>query len=144
MTVLIRPARRADVASLFQVRTSVRENRLTREEMLALGITEESVGEMIEHARCAWVAVDEGKTVGFSMIIPEEACLFAAFILPGYEGKGVGKKLVAEAEQALFKQHQTIWLETGKKSRAAGFYRHLGWGNESDIGDGDIRMEKMR
>ncbi len=144
MTVLIRPARRADVASLFQVRTSVRENRLTREEMLALGITEESVGGMIEHARCAWVAVDEGKTVGFSMIIPEEACLFAAFILPDYEGKGVGKKLVAEAEQALFKQHQTIWLETGKKSRAAGFYRHLGWGNESDIGDGDIRMEKMR
>lgn len=78
------------------------------------------------------------------MIIPEEASLFAAFILPEYEGKGVGKKLIDGAEQALFKQHQTIWLKTGKKNRAAGLYRHLGWGNESDIGDEDLRMEKMR
>jgi GNAT superfamily N-acetyltransferase len=134
----------ADVSGLFKVRTSVRENILTREEMMDLGITEASVSAMIQASCCAWVASDEGQIVGFSMIIPQEACLFAAFVLPEWEGMGIGKKLVGMAEEALFSQHQTLWLETGKHTRAAAFYRHLGWRNETNVGNGDIRLEKHR
>ena len=144
MAVKIRPAVPGDVPGLFDVRTSVTENAMNQEEMLALGITPAAIRSMIQTSDCAWVAVDNEKTVGFSMIMPEDNCLFAAFVLPQFEALGLGKQLVHIAEQALFKHSATIWLETGKNTRAAGFYRHLGWGNEQDAGDGDIRLEKSR
>jgi len=144
MAVKIRLAVPGDVPGLFDVRTSVTENAMNPQEMQALGITPEAIASMILNSDCAWVAVDSGRVVGFSMIIPEDNCLFAAFVLPQFEGLGIGKKLVEIAEQTLFKHSATIWLETGKTTRAAGFYRHLGWGNEQDAGDGDIRLEKRR
>ncbi|WP_372397460.1 GNAT family N-acetyltransferase [Azospirillum sp. HJ39] len=144
MYIQIRLARPSDVGGIFRVRTSVNENLLTVAEMAGMGITEASVAEMIHNAPCAWVACDDAQIVGFSMIDPDEGSLFAAFVLPSHEGKGIGKELVQAAEDALFSKHALAWLETAKTSRAAGFYRHLGWGSERDIGDGDIRLEKRR
>lgn len=144
MPIQIRLARPSDVGGIFRVRTSVNENVLTVTEMADMGITAASVTEMIQGAPCAWVACEGAQIVGFSMIDPNEGSLFAAFILPSHEGRGIGKKLAQAAKQVLFSTHALAWLETAKASRAAGFYRHLGWGNEQDIGSGDIRLEKHR
>lgn len=144
MTIEIRPATPADVSGIFHVRTSVSENVLSRAELADLGITEEAIADMIATSPCAWVAVQDDVVVGFSMIDADEGSLFAAFVLPAYEGTGIGRQLVEVAEQQLFTCHETSWLETGKTTRAAGFYRHLGWGNEQNIGNGDIRLEKRR
>lgn len=144
MSIQIRLARPSDVGGIFRVRTSVNENVLTVTEMAEMGITEVSVSEMIQSAPCAWVACDGVQIVGFSMIDSDEGSLFAAFVLPSFEGKGIGKKLVHAAEEVLFSKHALAWLETAGTSRAAGFYRHLGWGNEQDIGEGDVRLEKRR
>lgn len=144
MTAEIRLARKSDVSALFHVRTSVRENHLSLEQLAQLGITESSISEMIAASPCAWVAVIDGGVVGFSMIDVDEASLFAAFVLPSYEGRGLGKKLVLAAEDMLFQHHGEIWLETDRESRAAGFYRHLGWGNERDAKGNQIRLTKRR
>ena len=88
--------------------------------------------------------MEDDEVVGFSMINGEAGSLFAAFVLPAHEGKGLGTALVRMAEDALFQRHQVIWLETGKTTRAAGFYRHLGWGSETEITAHDIRLEKLR
>lgn len=138
----IRPAQPSDVDGIFLVRLAAHGNALTMTEMAAIGITRDSVTEMINAAPCAWVACLDEHIIGFSMIDADEGALFAAFVLPSYEGKGIGKKLVQVAEQSLFSQHAVAWLETAKSSRAAGFYRHLGWAHEQDIGNGDIRLEK--
>lgn len=114
MNINTRTARASDVDSIFEVRTSVRENYLSREEMRQLGITESVVADMIEKSLCAWVAAESDKIVGFSMILPDEGCLFAAFVLPEYEGRGIGRRLVFLAEQELFKHHEVAWLETDK------------------------------
>lgn len=143
-TLTIRPANAFDIPGLFEVRTSVVENALSRDELAALGITETSIAEMIAQAACAWVADEDGRIVGFSMVDLEEGSLFAAFVLPSHEDRGIGRLLVQPAEEALFERHAVAWLETGKATRAAGFYRHLGWGDECDIGSGDVRMEKRR
>jgi GNAT superfamily N-acetyltransferase len=95
-----------------------------------LGVTEASIVEMISASSCGWVAVVNNEIVGFSLVDVPNAALFAAFMLPAYEGNGVGTRLVAVAERELFKHHSVIWLETDKRSRAAGFYQRLGWGNE--------------
>lgn len=144
MSIEIRLAEARDVAGIFHVRTSAGENMLTRAELADLGITEESITDMIEAAPCAWVAVEGDEVVGFSMIDPDEGSLFAAFVLPSHEGRGLGRRLVEAAERQLFIDHPVIWLETGRDTRAAGFYRLLGWGREQDIGNGDVRMEKLR
>lgn len=112
--------------------------------MQLLGITESAVANMIEQNQCAWVATLNDNVIGFSMILPDEGCLFAAFVLPEYEGRGIGRSLVELAEQELFKHHETAWLETDKNSRAARFYMQLGWGKKKNINGTDIRLEKSR
>ncbi|MDI9768158.1 GNAT family N-acetyltransferase [Pantoea dispersa] len=144
MNINIRTAKAADVDAIFYVRTSVTENHLSREEMQRIGITENVVADLIEKSCCAWVATDNEKIIGFSMILPDEGCLFAAFVLPEYEGRGIGRRLVEIAEKELFRHHEIAWLETDKQSRAAKFYIQLGWGNKIDINDTDIRLEKHR
>lgn len=139
-----RLARAADVAGIFHVRISVSENHLSRAQLAEMGITEDAITDMIATEPCAWVAVEGDQVLGFSMIDNEEGSLFAAFVLPAHEGRGIGARLVALAEAELFHHHPAIWLTTGATTRAAGFYRRLGWGNQSDIGDGDIRLEKRR
>ena len=140
----IRAAVLTDVEGIFHVRTSVTENVLTLQQLEEMEITYSSVAAMIAQSRCAWVAVEAERIVGFSMTIPEEGCVFAVFVLPSYEGMGIGKRLLKAAEDELFKEHPTIWLETGKSTRAAEFYRRMGWRNEINIGDGDIYLEKHR
>ena len=144
MNIRTRLALSSDIEDIFDVRTSVKENYLSREEMELMGITESRVSDMIEKSRCAWVAVDDGKVIGFSMIILDEGSLFAAFVLPEYEGRGVGRSLVELAEQELFKHHEVAWLETDKNSRAAEFYRRLGWVEKENVSESDIRLEKLR
>lgn len=149
MTIKIRPATTDDIAGIFHVRTHVRENHMSRDELTRAGITEVAVAGMIASQPCAWVAVTgdavTGDAVmGFSMVDLDEGSLFAAFVLPESEGQGIGRELVLLAEDALFARHPAAWLETGAATRAAGFYRALGWGNEQDIGGGDIRLEKRR
>jgi GNAT superfamily N-acetyltransferase len=143
-TLTIRPANAADTPGLFEVRTSVVENALSRDELAALGITEISIADMIAQAPCAWGANEDGRIVGFSIVNLDDGALFATFVLPTNEGRGIGRRLVQPAGKALFEQHAVAWLETGEANRAAGFYRRLGWGNEHDIGGGDVRMEKLR
>ena len=140
----IRLATTDDVDALFKVRTAVRENALTTSELHERGITPASIADTIRSAPCAWVASVEDQVVGFAMVDLDDACLFAAFVLPQYEGCGIGTQLIQICETALFERHPIAWLETAQTSRAAGLYRHLGWGNETLMGDGDIRLEKRR
>lgn len=144
MPTRIRLAHPSDLEDIFRIRLSVHENALTMAGLAEMGITKDSVTEMINAAPCTWVACEDGGVVGFSMIDPDGASLFAVFVQPSHESKGIGKKLVEAAEKSLFSKHSLVWLETAKDSRAAGFYRYLGWGNETDIGSGDIRLEKRK
>ncbi len=142
----VRLARPADVGAMFHIRTSVTENALALEQLAQLGITPEAVRLIVQSSpTCAWVAeAGDGEVVGFSMVDLPQACLFAAFVLPGCEARGLGRQLVAACEAAQFAHHPVAWLETARHSRAAGFYRHLGWGHETDVGGSDIRLEKRR
>jgi len=140
----IRLATEADVEAVFHIRTSVRENHLSLEEMEAMGITPDAIREAIMAEPCAWLAEADGGAVGFAMVNAVEGCVFAAFVLPEREGRGLGRRLMAEAEASLFRQHETIWLETDGRSRASGFYAHLGWKPTASYENGDVRFEKKR
>lgn len=140
----IRPASVTDVSAMFKVRASVGENTMTADELSAIGVTPEAIALAIESGPCAWVSTIDEEVVGFAMVGLDDACLFALFVLPEHEGRGIGTRLTQTCEAALFERRHAAWLETGAGSRAARLYRHIGWGSESDIGGGDIRLEKRR
>lgn len=142
MKKAIRLANQGDINAIFDIRTSVQENHLSHDQLTEMGITPEAIGQAILEAPCAWVAEVDGVPVGFSMADVEEGCVFAAFVLPEFEGLGLGRSLMERAEAFLFQHHQTIWLETAEASRANGFYRNLGWRPVEHLPEGDVRFEK--
>ncbi|TZG37426.1 GNAT family N-acetyltransferase [Agrobacterium sp. B1(2019)] len=144
MTMIVRRARAGDVDIIFDIRTSVRQNHISRERLKELGITEQSVGEALELEVCGWVAECDGAAVAFSMIDSETGSVFALFVRPAFEGRGLGGLLLREAEQALFRSHETIWLETDAEEtvRANGFYRKAGWQPVALTAKGEMRYEK--
>lgn len=142
MEKIIRLANQADINAIFEIRTSVRENHLSHDQLAELGITPETIRQAILGAPCVWVADVDGVPVGFSMADVDDGCVFAAFVLPEFEGYGLGRSLMEKAESFLFQHHRTIWLETAEASRASGFYRKLGWQSVKNLPEGDIRFEK--
>ncbi|MGV6995626.1 hypothetical protein ACUZ9P_06985 [Desulfovibrio sp. QI0430] len=73
----IRPATTTDINDIFAIRTNVRENHLSLEQLRHMGITEESIGSIISEAECTWIAEAEGVTVGFAMADAEDGSVFA-------------------------------------------------------------------
>ncbi len=143
----IRLAQSDDIETLFEIRTSVQENYQSREEIAQLGITPETVAEMLQTDCCAWVAEVEGRSIGFSIANATEETIFGMFILPAFEGLGAGRLLMQQAEAWLWeKGSEEIWLLTGNdpKLRAYGFYVYLGWIPLAVQSDGDMKFVKRK
>ncbi|WP_052726726.1 GNAT family N-acetyltransferase [Xanthomonas campestris] len=80
--------------------------------------------------------------VGFSMVDVEDDCVFAVFLLPGFEGRGLGRSLMSKAEAILFQHHQTI-MAGGLRSEPSEWLLskpRLAIGRKSTWGD--VRFEK--
>lgn len=142
LMLLIRLATPADIETLLDIRTTVVDNHLSRAQLAAMGITPETIEAAITAEPCAWIADMDGVAAGFAMADTEDGCVFAVFVRPSQEGRGVGRLLLAKAEAYLFAHHTTIWLETDASSRASGFYRKLGWTPVAFHDNGDVRFEK--
>ncbi|MCS3429790.1 GNAT family N-acetyltransferase [Klebsiella sp. BIGb0407] len=144
MKTLIRPALTTDIQAIFSIRTAVKENHLSLEQLTEMGITPEVILEMLALPDCIWVAEINEITAGFAIADLEEGAIFALFVLPEYEGLGLGKQLMNHAEAALFQQYAQIWLETDSESRAAAFYQRRGWEAVEQLAGTDKRYQKKR
>lgn len=142
----MRNATPEDVESIFNVRCAVKENHLSRAELSELGITPSAVTGMITGGDYTVpVALVAEKIVGFAMAQISEGYLFALFVHPGHEGKGVGRELMKVVEKELAERGvKELWLATGSEPelRAHGFYRHLGWQESGLMEDGQLKFCK--
>ena len=135
----IRIATRADIPELQIIRSSVTENVLTSI------ITEEMIIDVMEKYGRIWVCDLGGQAVGFSAADKRTSNIWALFVLPSWENRGIGKRLLNEAVQWLWTQGaKTIWLTTDPHTRADEFYRRQGWMRCGIEDGGEVRYELMR
>jgi GNAT superfamily N-acetyltransferase len=140
-----REATGADMPGITQVRLSVTEDSSTLERLASFGITNESVAASLLKDRKGWVAIRDGEIVGFSMGDRADGSIFALFVLPGREGRGIGGKLFDLAVGWLSENGaQRIWLTTDPQSKAARFYQRRGWVATGKAERGDTRYELTR
>lgn len=142
----IRPATEADVEALFDIRTDVRENHMTHEALAAIDVTPENVAGMLRTDSAAWLGEVDGRPVAFAMADTSRGTVFALFVRRGYEGRGLGRALLAEAAAWLFgRGWEEVWLTTGADAPGANaFYRRVGWREDGVAENGEIRYTLRR
>lgn len=137
----IREARGEDVPAMNHLRLQVRENVLSD----PARVTTEMVADAISSAGRGWVFEQNGVILGFSIALIEEPSLWALFVLPGCEGRGIGHALHEAAVAWLWSQGATrIRLSTDPGTRAEAFYRARGWRETGRLANGEIRFELQR
>ena len=142
----IRQIELADVPTLFRVRTSTDENRLTLEELAALGINETSVKNKLLGTYRGWLCEDNGNIVGFAMGDRATGEMWVIAVLPSHIHQGIGSSLLAQIEAWLFSAGcSEIWLTTDLdvRLRAYSFYRNRGW-TDWKIEQGNRYMKKTK
>jgi GNAT superfamily N-acetyltransferase len=135
---MIRKAMRIDLPRISEIRNAVKENKLddlTR-------VTTEMCEWFIDHA-AFWLWEEGGTVQGFSAGDPRDGTIFALFVDPAFEGRGVGQALLPLACKTLRDAgHRVARLDTEAATRAERFYRQNGWQEVGRKSDGQIIFEK--
>jgi GNAT superfamily N-acetyltransferase len=135
---VIRKATRADLPRIFEIRTAVKENRLSD----PTRVTVEMCAWFIDHA-AFWLWDENGVVQGFSAADPRDGTIFALFVDPAFEGRGVGQVLLPLACKTLRDAgHRIARLDTDATTRAERFYRQNGWQDVGRKPNGEIIFEK--
>jgi ribosomal protein S18 acetylase RimI-like enzyme len=146
--LIFRETQPRDVDACFSVRERTRQNPIPREWLASVGITPESSAADLESGRVKGrVCEHDGQVVGFCSGDTRTGEVLVLAVLPEYEGKGVGRRLLAEVVGALRAQgHRRLWLAASPDPaiRAHGFYRSQGWmptGERDGNGDEILVLE---
>jgi GNAT superfamily N-acetyltransferase len=123
MPALIRRANDADRERIGEIRFAVKENILRDPSR----VTHDMVTWFIENPGI-WLWEEDGKVLGFSAADTRDGTIFALFVDPEHERRGIGRALFARALDSLREAgHKTGSLTTQPGSRADRFYQAAGW-----------------
>jgi GNAT superfamily N-acetyltransferase len=143
--IIFREAAAADMPGISRVRTSVVENLLTAAQLDERGITNASVAASFLADSKGWVALQAEEIVAFSIADRAAQSIFALFVLPAYEGRGIGSVLLDSALRWLWDNGaERVWLTTGPGTKAVRFYEKRGWTCTGQGPRGDLRYERGR
>ena len=107
--MIYRKATIKDIPLIQVVRNSVKENQLSNPNLIPNELAE----EFITVRGTGFVCEIDDTIVGFSIVDFIENNVWALFLLPEYEGKGIGKKLhQLMLDEYFSKTQKTIWLST--------------------------------
>lgn len=136
--MIFREAALTDIPQISKVRLSVKENILSNPDLVPY----EDYVEFLTKRGKGWVCEVDNAIVGFSIVDLKDHNIWALFIDPDYEKKGIGKQLHKLMLHWYFEQTKnSVWLGTEPKSRAEHFYRKAGWQEIGLHGKGEIKFE---
>lgn len=120
----IREATITDISQIQVIRNLVKENTLSNPNL----VTNEDCKLFLTERGKGWVYEIESKVVGFAIADLMAQNVWALFVHPDFDGRGIGRKLHDTMLDWYFdKTKKTIWLGTAAKTRAETFYRAAGW-----------------
>ncbi len=138
MQMVFREANQADIPQIQIVRNAVTENTLSDPAL----VPDADVEDYIIRRGKGWVCEIADIIIGFSIVSVLDKNVWALFIQPGFEKRGVGKRLHEEMMNWYFAQtNETIWLSTSPGTRAEQFYNKAGWTEVGTYGKGEIKFE---
>ncbi|AZB29236.1 GNAT family N-acetyltransferase [Chryseobacterium balustinum] len=136
--MIIREAKVEDISQIQVVRNSVKENTLSNPDL----VTDKDCEEFITEKGKGWVCEIDGKITGFSIVDLKDHNIWALFVDPDFEKKGIGKKLHDIMLDWYFTQtKEKVWLGTSPNTRAELFYRKSKWKEIGMHGKNEIKFE---
>jgi GNAT superfamily N-acetyltransferase len=134
----IRAAAEPDIEAMHTLRLRVRENILSDPQR----VTELSYLPHLDRDG-AWVAETEQGLAGFAILDLAGGSVWALFVAPEAEGKGVGRALHARLlEAAAGHGLGRLVLSTAPGTRAERFYTEAGWSRTGLTKDGEVSFER--
>lgn len=136
--MIFREALITDIPEIQIVRHTVKENVLSNPAL----VTNKDCEEYLFVRGKGWVCITDDQLVGFAIADLQDHNVWALFLRPEYEGKGIGKQLHNMMLEWYFKQtKETLWLGTAFNTRAETFYRMQGWKEAGMHGTKEIKFE---
>jgi GNAT superfamily N-acetyltransferase len=136
--MIFREAQINDIPQIQIVRHSVKENVLSNPAL----VTDKDCEDYMTARGKGWVCEIDNLIAGFAIADLKDHNIWALFIRPEYERKGIGKKLHELMLDWYFDQtEETVWLGTAPDSRAEHFYRTAGWKEVGRTKHGEIKFE---
>jgi GNAT superfamily N-acetyltransferase len=136
--MIFREATIEDIQQLQVVRCSVKENKLSNPAL----ITEQHYIEYLTQRGKGWVCELDEEIAGFAVADLQDHNVWALFLKPEHEGKGIAKRLHHTLLHWYFEQtHEAIWLSTAFHTRAESFYRMQGWTEVGTHGKDEIKFQ---
>ncbi|WP_317204905.1 GNAT family N-acetyltransferase [Janthinobacterium sp.] len=131
----------ADIPAMAALRLAVRENVLSDPGRVTL----QMYADCLERLGRGWVCKRGATAPGFSCAAREDHTIWAPFVAPDCEGRGIGKALLALATDWLFAAGAgAVGPTTGARTRADGFYLAQGWRRGATANPGDVRYTLAR
>jgi GNAT superfamily N-acetyltransferase len=135
--IVVRVAERRDIAAMHVVRLAVRENRL-----VSAVIGPADYERELEITGRGWVAEVDGVIAGFAVGNARTGNIWALFVAPEHERRGLGRALHDVMVAWLFESGlERLHLTTAPDTRAFGFYVKAGWTPVDAVVRGEQRFE---
>lgn len=136
--MIFREATLEDIPVLSEIRLSVTENVLSDPSK----VTPEIVAAYLSVSGKGWLCEVDEEVVGFSIASLSDASIWALFVKPGYESRGIGIRLLKLATSWLFSAGAArISLSTEAKTRADRVYERQGWQRGEVKANGEVGYE---
>jgi GNAT superfamily N-acetyltransferase len=136
--MIYREATIEDIPQIQIVRNSVKENTLSDPGL----VTDKDCVDFLTVRGKGWVCTADNQVVGFAIADLKDNNIWALFVHPDYENKGIGKQLHHMMLDWYFAQtKKTVWLGTAFNTRAEQFYRKAGWTEAGTHGAEEIKFE---
>jgi ribosomal protein S18 acetylase RimI-like enzyme len=133
-----REASLSDIPQMTVVRMAVKENALSNPAL----VTQQDYVDYLSERGKGWVCEMDNQIVGFAIGDLKKNNVWALFVLPGYEGQGIGRELLILLLDWYYTQTtDTIWLSTAPNTRAAEFYRSFGFKETGKMPNGELKFE---
>lgn len=127
-----------DIKQIQVVKNSVTENTLSNPNL----VTDADCEAFMMVRRKGWVCEIDNQIVGFVIADLVDYNIWALFLQPGFEKRGIGQNLHNIMLNWYFKQtRDKIWLGTSFNTRAEKFYRKAGWREVGTHGKKEIKFE---